>query len=113
MRIKISSWKVLINNELQRLYEGKSIKLWFAQYGPKTNFSTHYKYHYCTTKEELDDPKNWYQWINIEERDVVIKSIVSHGTQTKFLKITFDPIDYQGNVISEILFSNKILIINE
>jgi len=109
MKIKISSWKVLINNELKRLYEGKTVKLWFAQYGPKTHFSTHYKYEYKTTKEEFNDPDNWYDWVNLEEKIVTIKSITSHGPQTKFLKIIFDPIIYQGNEIKEILFSNKIL----
>lgn len=109
MRIKISSWKTLINNELKRLYEGKTVKLWFAQYGPKSNFGTHYKYQVFTTKEEFSDPNNWYDYTNLEDIDVVIKSITGRGTETKFLEITFDPIIYQGIEISNILFSNKIL----
>lgn len=109
MKTKIPSWKTLVNNELKRLYEGKPVKLWFAQYGPKTNYSTYYKYQCNTTKEEFDDPENWYHWVNLEERVVIIKSIILYSPQTKFLKITFDPIIYQGNEIKEISFSNKIL----
>lgn len=109
MKIKISSWKTLINNELKRLYEGKTVKLWFAQYGPKTQFRTHYKYACYTTKEEFNDPQNWYGYVNLQDVDVVIKSITGRGTGTKFLEIKFDPIIYQGTEISSILFSNKIL----
>ena len=113
MKIKISSWKILINNELKRLYEGKSIKLWVAQYGKKSNFQTHYQYEINTTLEEFNDPKNWYDWTNLEELNVKINYITCHGRDNKWIKIKFDPIIYQGIEIAEMIFSNKTLILNE
>lgn len=109
MRIKISSWKTLINNELQRLYADKRIRLWFAQYGVNSKFRTHYKYREATTLEEFVDLENWYDWTDIKDFTVVINSITNYGPQTKSIKIKFDPIDYNGNIISEVIFSNKIL----
>ena len=107
MKIKISRWKILIDNELKRLYEGKSIKVWMAEY----NYSgTPGVMDVFTDKSEM--PPH-YSFKNVEEFDVIIKSITCHGKASKYVKICIDPVQYQGRSIDSFLMSNRILNINE